>query len=109
MQDQDNTGRTDEVVMALKRRDLDSAPISKNERALLEFARLLTETPARTSDDNVEHLRQAGWSDEQIAEAVYVIGMFAFFNRVADAFGLADPNYGEMLGEQGEPATFPTS
>jgi len=38
-------------------------------------------------------LRPHGWSDEQIAEAVYVIAMFAFFNRVADAFGIESMGY----------------
>ena len=34
-----------------------------------------------------------GWSEDQIAEAVYVIAMFAFFNRVADAFGVPSQDY----------------
>jgi len=38
-------------------------------------------------------LRKAGWKEEQIAEAVYVIAMFAFFNRVADAFGIRSQEY----------------
>jgi alkylhydroperoxidase family enzyme len=41
----------------------------------------------------VQKLRNAGWSEEQISEAVYVIAMFAFFNRVADAFGVPSQNY----------------
>jgi len=38
-------------------------------------------------------LHKAGWREEQIAEAVYVIAMFAFFNRVADAFGIPSQDY----------------
>jgi alkylhydroperoxidase family enzyme len=41
----------------------------------------------------VQKLRDSGWSEDQIAEAVYVIAMFAFFNRVADAFGVPAQNY----------------
>ena len=66
--------------------------------ALLEFARILTERPAHVADDDVARLREVGWTDAQIAEAVYVIALFAFFNRVADAFGLDDPNYQAILG-----------
>jgi len=44
----------------------------------------------------VEALRETGWTDPQIAEAVYVTALFAFFNRVADAFGLANPGYREQ-------------
>lgn len=40
------------------------------------------------SDDDAQDLREQGWTEPQIAEAVYVIALFAFFNRVADAFGI---------------------
>ncbi len=49
--------------------------------------------PTRTTDADVEQLRTLGWTDPQIAEAVYITALFAFFNRVANAFGLADPGY----------------
>ena len=44
----------------------------------------------------MQRLRDAGWTDPQIAEAVYITALFAFFNRVADAFGLEDPGYRQM-------------
>jgi len=54
---------------------------------------LITRAAYASTHDNVERLRQAGWREEQIAEAVYVIAMFAFFNRVADAFGVPSQEY----------------
>ena len=84
------------MVAALERGQLDEAPGEERERPLLELVRRLTETPAQTSDADVEALREVGWTDLEIAEAVYVTALFAFFNRVADAFGLADPNYREL-------------
>ena len=86
-------GGTDDVVQALSHADLEAAPVTDAERALLEFARLVTERADRTSSAHVDRLRQAGWSDDQIAEAVYITALFAFFNRVADAFGLAEPRF----------------
>jgi alkylhydroperoxidase family enzyme len=47
----------------------------------------------RTTDADVEQLRSLGWTDPQIAECVYIAALFAFFNRVADAFGLEDPGF----------------
>lgn len=108
LQDQDNSKQTDAIAEALRRRDLEAARVTPAERALLEFVRLLTEHPARTTDEDVERLRVAGWTDPQIAEAVYVTAMFAFFNRVADAFGLQDPNYAQILRGINAPAQFPT-
>ncbi len=81
------------MVRHLALGDLEHAPVTPAERALLEFVRLLTVSSYRTTADDVNKLRDAGWSDSQIAEAVYITALFAFFNRVADAFGLEDPNY----------------
>jgi alkylhydroperoxidase family enzyme len=41
----------------------------------------------------VQKLRDAGWKEQQIAEAVYITALFAFFNRVADAFGVPSQDY----------------
>lgn len=78
---------------ALARADVENAPLEEPERALLRFVRLVTETAYRTTDEDVALLREQGWTDPQIAECVYITAMFAFFNRVADAFGIEDPNY----------------
>lgn len=81
------------VIEAISRRDVENAPISDAEKALLRFVELVTRHAYRTTPEDVQTLRDAGWTDEQIAEAVYITALFAFFNRVADAFGLPDPNY----------------
>ena len=65
-------------------------------RALLDYVTRVTEAAYRTTPEEVETLRQHGWTDPQIAEAVYITAMFAFFNRVADAFGIPSPGYLEM-------------
>lgn len=53
----------------------------------------MTEAAYRTTADDVQKLRDHGWTENQIAEAVYVTAMFAFFNRVADAFGVPPQDY----------------
>lgn len=79
---------------AIRRSDIENAPVTEAEHALLRFVKLVTEQAYRTTAQDVQTLRDAGWTDPQIAEAVYITAMFAFFNRVADAFGLEDPGYG---------------
>jgi alkylhydroperoxidase family enzyme len=81
------------VTQALSRRDVEGAPVSEPERTLLRFVVLVTQHAWRTTAEDVQRLRDAGWTEEQIGEAVYITALFAFFNRVADAFGLADPGY----------------
>jgi len=60
---------------------------------LLDYVKQVTEAAYRTTPEDVQKLREAGWKEEQIAEAVYVTAMFAFFNRVADAFGIPSQEY----------------
>ncbi len=91
MQDEDIS-----VVAALQQGHLDSDSLAEPERVLLEFVRQLTVAPSETTDEDVAGLRKAGWSDPQIAEAVYVTALFAFFNRVADAFGLQNSGHREQ-------------
>ena len=59
----------------------------------MDYAKLITDAAYRSTAEDVERLRVAGWKEEQIAEAVYVTALFAFFNRVADAFGVPSQNY----------------
>ncbi len=86
------------MIQALKSGDLNAAALPADERVLLDFVTILTERPATVSDPDVSLLRHHGWNDLQIAEAVYITALFAFFNRVADAFGLDEPNYEAMVG-----------
>ena len=60
---------------------------------MLEYAELITNAAYRSTHDDVQRLRDLGWSENQISEAVYIIAMFAFFNRVADAFGVPPQHY----------------
>jgi uncharacterized peroxidase-related enzyme len=71
--------------------DAASADLEDCERALLEYVRVLTLEPAKVRDAHVESLRAAGWNDEEIFEASFITALFAFFNRMADAYGLDYP------------------
>src|SRR5258708_39308031 len=95
-------GQDQESVAAIRRADLDHASITPEERVLLGLVKLVTEHAYRCQDEDVAAVRQAGWSDLQIAEAIYITAMFAFFNRVADAFGLQDPHY-ELMAQPPKP------
>jgi alkylhydroperoxidase family enzyme len=86
------------MVSAIAEGDLDGAGLTAAERRLLEYVQKVTEAAPRTTSEDIKGLRDAGWTEPQIAEAVYVTAMFAFFNRVADAFGISPMGYLEMNG-----------
>lgn len=72
---------------------LDEAGLTEAERVMLTYVELITNAAYRSTTEDVEQLRQHNWSEEQISEAVYITALFAFFNRVADAFGVPSQNY----------------
>ncbi|MFC3861749.1 peroxidase-related enzyme [Deinococcus antarcticus] len=67
------------------------ARLTERERALCAYTEKLTLTPAAVVEADLEPLRAAGLTDEQIMEAVQVIGMFNMTNRVSSALGFV-PN-----------------
>ena len=56
--------------------------------ALCEWAEKLTLTPVRCTREDVEGLKAAGWSEEQIVSAAQIIGYFNHLNRIADGLGI---------------------
>jgi alkylhydroperoxidase family enzyme len=80
-------------VQAIFEGKLDEAGLSDAEHALMRYTELITNSASRSTDADVQKLRDVGFSEDQISEAVYIIAMFAFFNRVADAFGVPPQNY----------------
>ena len=72
---------------------IDEASLTPAEYALLQYAKSITDAAYRSTAEDVQQLRDRGWTEDQISEAVYIIAMFAFFNRVADAFGIPPQNY----------------
>jgi alkylhydroperoxidase family enzyme len=87
-----------EVAQALRDGDLARAPVSPAERLLLEFVGTLTRHAYRITDEQVQALRDAGWSDAQIAEAVYDGALFNLFVRLADAFDIHPPAMMDTAG-----------
>ena len=89
------------MAKALRDGDLDRAPITPAERLLLEFVGTLTKHAYRITDEQVQALRDAGWSEAQIAEAVYDGALFNMLVRIADAFDIHPP---ALMDPEGVPA-----
>ncbi len=87
--------------------DYRSAPIQEAERKLLAYLEKLTLAPATTTAEDVQQLRDIGWTDEAVYDAVTVCAMFNFYNRWVEGSGVQDmpqEGYeasGERLARQG--------
>jgi len=86
------------VAEALRDGDLDATGLKPPERLLLEFAGTISKAAYRVTDEQVQGLREVGWTDEQIAEAAYVAALFSLFVRLADTFGIEPPPIYEPTG-----------
>jgi alkylhydroperoxidase family enzyme len=82
------------IVDAIATGDLSKVKLTPKDQALLTYVKLLTLNSGHTQDADVQAMRDAGWTDEQIWEASFEVGMFSFLNRMADAHGLDYPKGG---------------
>ncbi len=89
------------VAEALRKGDLDAANLPQAERVLLEFVGTISRAAYRVTDEQVQGLREVGWTDEQIAEAAYDAALFSLFVRLADTFGIEPPPVYEPTGIPG--------
>jgi alkylhydroperoxidase family enzyme len=89
------------AAQALRDGDLDAAGLDRPHRLLLEFAGTITQAAYRVTDEQIRELRDAGWSEEQVAEAAYDTALFNLFVRLADTFAIEPPAMYEPNGIPG--------
>jgi alkylhydroperoxidase family enzyme len=87
-----------QAAQALRDGDIDAAGLDQPHRLLLDFIATITKHAYKVTDEQVQALRDAGWSDEQIAEAAYDAALFNLFVRLADTFGIEPPTMYEPDG-----------
>jgi uncharacterized peroxidase-related enzyme len=97
-------GQNPEDVDHIGKGQAEKANLPEKERVLLQYVKVLTLEPAKVTDEQVDRLRKAGWTDDQISEASFVTALFAFFNRMAEAYGLDYAERGWFPPELRSPA-----
>lgn len=68
--------------------DYPNAPVPDNVRALFRFADRLTRKPADVERADWDAAAAAGWSEAQLLEAVQVVALMNFANRISIGLGL---------------------
>jgi len=76
-----------EMVAALEK-DYTTAPITPQERVMLDYVVKLTKDATRVWKDDHERLRAAGFEDKAILQITLIAAWFNYINRVADALGV---------------------
>jgi uncharacterized peroxidase-related enzyme len=76
-----------ELVAALED-DYRKAPISEQEKVMLDYVVQITRDATRISPSDHERLRAAGFDDKGILQITLIASWFNYINRVADALGV---------------------
>ena len=76
-----------ELVEALQK-DYRAAPISEQDRTMLDYVVKLTKDATQVSPDDHARLRAVGFDDRGILQITLIASWFNYINRVADALGV---------------------
>lgn len=76
-----------EMVEALER-DYATAPITPQERLMLDYVVKITKDATKVSKEDHAGLRGVGFDDTAILQITLIASWFNYINRVADALGV---------------------
>jgi len=75
-------------MVAALRRDFRTAPISKQDKVMLDYVVKLTRDATQCSPEDHKELRAVGFDDRGILQITLIASWFNYINRVADALGV---------------------
>ena len=78
----------DEDLVAALQKDFRTAPISEQERVMLDYVVQLSKDATGISQRDHERLRAVGFDDRGILQITLIASWFNYINRVADALGV---------------------
>ena len=76
-----------DMVRALEE-DYANAPISEQDRVMLDYVIQVTKDATRISPADHERLRAVGFNDQGILQITLIASWFNYINRVADSLGV---------------------
>ena len=78
----------DEALVSALEEDYTLAPISEQDRAMLDYVVQLTRDATGIGPADHERLRSVGFDDRGILQITLIASWFNYINRVADALGV---------------------
>jgi len=78
----------DEALIDALKQDYTTAPISQQERVMLDYVVKLTKDAHKVWKDDHDGLRAAGFDDKAILQITLIASWFNYINRVADSLGV---------------------
>ena len=78
----------DEELVSALQDDYRKAPVSEQDRRMLDYVAQLTRDATRISPEDHARLRSVGFDDKAILQITLIASWFNYINRVADALGV---------------------
>jgi uncharacterized peroxidase-related enzyme len=78
----------DQELVAALEDDYRKAPVSEQEKVMLDYVVQVTRDATRISPADHERLRSVGFDDQGILQITLIASWFNYINRVADALGV---------------------
>jgi len=78
----------DDTLIAALENDYTNAPISEQDRVMLDYVVQVTRDATRITPAHHETLRRVGFDDRGILQITLITAWFNYINRVADALGV---------------------
>jgi alkylhydroperoxidase family enzyme len=78
----------DEAFVRALVEDYDHAPLTPEDRVMLDYVGVVTKDATRVTPDHHRKLREAGFDDRGILQITLIASWFNYINRVADALGI---------------------
>jgi alkylhydroperoxidase family enzyme len=78
----------DEAFVKALVEDYENAPLTSQDRTMLDYITLLTQDATRVAPSHHKRLREEGFDDRAILQITLIASWFNYINRVADALGV---------------------
>jgi len=78
----------DEALVAGVLRDVETSALDERHKALFRFVERVNHDSPRLTHGDLDAVRAAGWTDEELYYAITVCALFNFYNRWIDASGV---------------------
>ena len=78
----------DQELIAALETDYRTAPITEQERVMVDYVVKLTKDATKVWKDDIERLRSVAFEDRGILQITLIAAWFNYINRVADSLGV---------------------
>ena len=97
-------------MVAALRKDFRTAPISEQDKVMIEYVVKLTRDATECSPQDHKKLRAAGFDDRGILQITLIASWFNYINRVADALGVGrDWGFDQLIRQPNEAEIAPAA